>query len=73
MPARYEIRIAHPLDEVLAAAFEGLEVRADGDFTVVIGDFDQAALHGMLERIRVLGLELVDVRRVRGSSGRGRR
>ena len=52
--ARYEIRIAHPLDETMAAAFEGFEVTGEGEFTVVSGEFDQAALHGTLERIRML-------------------
>ena len=71
MLARYEIRIAHPLDEVIAAAFEGLDLRGDGDVTVVLGELDQAALHGVLERVRALGLELVDARRVRRSTRPG--
>jgi hypothetical protein len=31
-------------------------------------DLDQAALHGVLERLRLLGLELVEIRQMR--SGR---
>jgi hypothetical protein len=65
--ARYEIRIAGQLDETAAAAFASLEVTARGDVTVIRGEFDQASLHGLLERIRFLGLDLVDARRVRGS------
>jgi hypothetical protein len=61
--AHYEIRIAHRFDERMVAAFEGLEVSGQGDFTVVSGDLDQAALHGTLERIRVLALELVEAKR----------
>ncbi|MGH3174545.1 MAG: hypothetical protein ACRDPF_11885 [Streptosporangiaceae bacterium] len=38
--------------------------------TVITGQFDQAALHGLLERIRSLGLDLEEVRRVRGSDPR---
>jgi hypothetical protein len=63
----YEIRIAGQFDSTAAAAFEGLNITACGHFTVVRGELDQAGLHGVLERIRSLGLDLVDVRRVRGS------
>jgi hypothetical protein len=65
----YEIRIAGQLDETAAAAFEGLDVTASGDVTVVRGEFDQASLHGLLELIRSLGLDLVEARRVRGTPG----
>lgn len=66
MLARYEIRIAGHLDKTAAAVFAGLEVTACGSVTVIRGEFDQAALHGQLERIRYLGLDLVEARRVRG-------
>jgi hypothetical protein len=66
---RYEIRIAGRLDEATAAAFTGLRVTVRGPVTVLTGDFDQAALHGLLERIRSLGLDLMDARRVRGAPG----
>jgi hypothetical protein len=69
VPPRYKIRIAGHLDKSTAAAFAGLNVTACGSVTVVGGEFDQASLHGLLERIRFLGLELIEVRRVRGSSG----
>jgi hypothetical protein len=62
----YEIRVAGLLDETTAAAFAGLDVASRGDFTVISGEFDQAALHGLLERIRALGLDLLEARRVRG-------
>jgi hypothetical protein len=60
----YEIRITGQLDEASAAAFAGLEVASQGQVTVITGEFDQAALHGLLERIRLLGLDLVEARRV---------
>ena len=66
----YEIRIAGPLDETCAAAFAGLDMTFTGKETVITGDFDQAALHGLLERIRLLGLDLMEARRVSGSPRR---
>ena len=71
MLARYEIRIADRLDERATAAFAGLDVAACGSVTVITGELDQAGLHGVLERIRFLGLDLVEVRRVRGSPAGG--
>lgn len=71
MLARYEIRIAGRLDETATAAFTGLDVTTRGKVTVIRGAFDQAGLHGVLERIRFLGLDLVEVRRVRGSPDGG--
>lgn len=70
MSTRYEIRIAGPLDEATMATFGAADAAVRGEVTVITGDFDQAALHGLLERIRSLGLELVDVRRVRGVRNR---
>jgi hypothetical protein len=66
----YEIRVAGQLDETSAAAFAGLEVASQGQVTVITGEFDQAALHGLLERIRLLGLDLVEARRVGGAPRR---
>lgn len=71
MPARYEIRIAGQLSNTEIAAFDGLDVTTSNGVTVVRGEFDQAGLHGVLERIRMLGLELVDARRVRGNPPTG--
>ena len=65
MLTRYEIRIAGQLDEATITAFGDMDVTVGGAVTVITGDFDQAALHGLLERIRSLGLELVEARRVR--------
>lgn len=71
MLAHYEIRIAGQLSEAEAAAFDGLDVAVLAGVTVVRGEFDQAGLHGVLERIRMLGLELIDARRVRGNPPTG--
>jgi hypothetical protein len=69
-PPVYEIRVAGRLDEDTIAAFGGLDVTFRGQVTVISGAFDQAALHGLLERIRSLGLDLVEARRVRAPPGR---
>ena len=61
----YEIRVAGQLDTVATAAFADLSITASGGMTVLRGEFDQAGLHGLLEWIRALDLDLVDARRVR--------
>ena len=45
-------------------AFSGLDITPDGLATALAGELDQAALHGALNRIRALGLELVGVARL---------
>jgi hypothetical protein len=61
----YEIRVAGQLDMAAAAAFADLSITVSGGMTVLRGEFDQAGLHGLLEWIRALHLDLVDARRVR--------
>jgi len=62
----YEIRLAGHLDAHWTTWFDGLGVSRDGDGTTVISGpiADQAALHGVLQRVRDLGLPLVSVNRV---------
>jgi hypothetical protein len=63
-PARYEIRVDGVLDRRWTAWFEGLGLDSDGSRTVISGQVaDQAALHGLLNRIFDLGLVLILVRR----------
>ena len=63
---RYEIRITGHLDAHWAAWFDGLTVSHESDGTTVISGLvtDQSALHGLLQRVRDLGLPLVSVIRV---------
>jgi len=63
---RYEIRLAGHLHERWAAWFDGLNVAHRDDGTTVISGpvADQAALHGLLQRVRDLGLPLLSVERV---------
>jgi len=62
-PGRYEIRLKGRLDARRAAWFDGLAVTQDSDGTTVIGGpvADQAALHGLLQKTRDLGLPLISV------------
>jgi len=60
----YEIRIAGRLDETTLAANAGQEVMYRDGVTLITGQFDQAALHGILEMIRSLGLDLLEARRL---------
>ncbi len=64
-PARYEIRVAGVLDGRWAAWFDGLQVSGQGEDTVICGLLaDQPALHGLLTKVRDLGLCLISVRRL---------
>jgi hypothetical protein len=61
-PGLYEIRIRGHLDNRRAAWFEGLTVtREENGCTLLTGRFDQAALHGLLRKVRDLGMPLVSV------------
>jgi len=63
-PARYEIRVQGVLEPRWSAWFEGMRVtsQASGE-TIIAGPVtDQAALHGLLAKIRDLGLPLLSVR-----------
>jgi hypothetical protein len=61
--SRYEIRVKGILDGRWTAWFEGLQVSSDGEDTVISGSVaDQAALHGLLTKVRDLGLFLISVR-----------
>jgi hypothetical protein len=65
MTERYEIRIRGRVSEETASAFEGLTLDVHPVETVLHGDIaDQAALHGILDRVQALGLELVEVRQL---------
>jgi hypothetical protein len=68
--SRYEIRVRGRLGEKVAARFEGFDMEVEPVETVLRGPVrDQSALHGILEQIESLGLELVEVRRMEGRRG----
>jgi hypothetical protein len=62
-PGRYEIRLAGHLEARWSAWFDGLTITRDSDGTTLIHGLvaDQAALHGLLQRTRDLGLPLISV------------
>ena len=63
---RYEIRLKGHLDARWAAWFDGLALTNETDGTTTIRGpvVDQAALHGLLQKIRDLGLPLVSVTQI---------
>ena len=62
---RYEIRLSGHLDAHWSTWFDGLAVTHHEDGTTVITGLvvDQAALHGLIQRVRDLGLPLLSVLR----------
>jgi hypothetical protein len=65
-PGRYEIRVKGRLGNRWSAWFDGLSLTSESDGTTVIHGpvADQAALYGLLQRTRDLGLPLISVNQV---------
>ena len=72
----YELRVAEHLDRQWAAWFGDLEIARDADGTCTLTGpvADQAQLHGVLARLRDIGVTLVSLRlldqHVRGDAAR---
>ena len=66
-PGRYEICLKGHLDSRWAAWFDGLSLTNKSDGTTIIRGqvADQAALHGLLQKVRDIGLPLVSVTQIR--------
>jgi hypothetical protein len=61
----YEIRVKGRIGESVLARFDGFEADVEPAEMILSGAIpDQAALHGVLEQIHGLGLELIEVRRI---------
>src|SRR5581483_9347268 len=62
-PERYEIRIEGHLDTRWADRFEGMRFAHESDGTTILSGrvADQAALHGLLRKVRDLGMPLLSV------------
>jgi hypothetical protein len=65
---RYRITIADGLGGIGREAFKDFIIEPNGTNTSLIGDLDQAALYGAIDRILGLGLELVELNRLPGGS-----
>ncbi len=67
--AVYEIRVRGVLDARWQSWFEGVTITANDDETIIQGMIaDQAALHGLLTRIRDLGLPLIAVNQIEANA-----
>jgi hypothetical protein len=63
---QYEIRVDGHLGTRWAAWFDGLAITRESDGTTVLGGsvVDQAALHGLLQKLRDVGIPLISLRQV---------
>ena len=60
--ATYQLIVAGELDDRYGSLFEGMQMERTGGTTVLVGTVrDQAHLHGLIERVEELGLELLSV------------
>lgn len=66
-PVQYEIRVQGHLNPRWATWFDGLTLTAaEGGVTVIEGPIeDQSALHGVLQKLRDLGIPLISVTQLR--------
>ena len=70
-PLTYQIRVAGHLDESWADWVGDMTIAIESEggglhVTILTGDLDQAALHGLLRRLYSLGLPLISVSSLEG-------
>ena len=59
-PMIYQIRVKGRLERSWSDWFDGLDITSDGEDTFLYGPVrDQSALHGLLKKVRDLGLHLI--------------
>ncbi len=64
-PATYQIRVEGLLDREWADWFDGMTLAYEGNETLLVGKVtDQAALHGLINKLWDLGLTLVSLQRL---------
>ena len=63
-PAIYQVRMIGRLGSQWTNWFEGLSIKCQGKTTILTGRIvDQSALHGLLAKIRDLGMPIISVSR----------
>ena len=64
-PTDYQIKVKGQLGSEWSDWFDGMTIESKGSVTTLTGQvLDQSALHGLLVRVRDLGLPLISVNRV---------
>jgi hypothetical protein len=73
VPARYELRVDGHLDDHWTAWFDDLTLIRENDGTTTLRGLvpDQAALHGLLVKVRDLGATLISVELIDGPGTTG--
>ncbi len=65
-PADYQMKVKGKLGAQWSEWFEGMIIESEGSVTTITGKvIDQSALHGLLVRIRDLGLPVISVIRMK--------
>ena len=72
-PVQYEIRVEGHLETRWRAWFDGLTIISENDGTTVLRGFvvDQAALHGLLQRLRDIGIPLISLAPIEAPTNEG--
>jgi len=65
VPTGYEIRVKGRLSDTVTGAFEDFTASMKPAETTLRGEIrDQSELHGLLDQLQSLGLELIEVKRL---------
>ena len=60
----YRITVSGSLSDVGREALGEFRIESNGTHTALVGDLDQAAMYGALNRILTLGFELLELTRI---------
>jgi hypothetical protein len=70
-PADYQIKVNGNLGSQWSDWFEGMTIESENAVTTMTGKvLDQSALHGLLVRVRDLGLPLISVKRIENNQNK---